>query len=708
MLRRDIEGLRALAVGLVVLYHAHFLGLAGGFIGVDVFFVISGFLITNLLLREHDNSGTISIGNFYARRARRLLPASALVIVLTAIASWVWLEPLRLKNLGSDSIAAAGFVSNMVFAGRNTDYLQAGIPPSPLQHFWSLSVEEQFYVIWPTLLLVLLWRAGRSRTRATLAITAISIASFALCVWQTEASQPWAFFGLHTRAWELGVGALLAIAWPWVRVVAGDVRNALAWLGIAAVVFAAFWLDETMAFPGWLAAIPVLGTAAALIGGDDSRWGPSIVLRHPVAQWIGARSYSIYLWHWPALIIGEAWAGRPLNVLERLGLIAVSLVGASLSYRWVENPIRHSERLQARPVLALSLGAVLIASGVGTGLVVRSTDVELSTDVVAETPTLVATTTTVVAGTPESTTTTIVTVPDGPPPAIANATSPLEALYAAVDTAEVPSNLEPSIGGAAGDKPVIYDNDCHVDFGATRPNLCEYGDSSSDFTVALFGDSHAAQWFPILESIADDNGWRLLPLSKSGCPPIDEITYNSLVGPTYPACRPWRENVFALMAEQDVDVVFVAASNRLLDPDTKQPFADSVWSTGYDALIARLASIGVVPVLITDTPYPGQDVPVCLSKAVRDVSSCVASREKAVRASRQQTVIDSAVRNGVQYLDVINWLCTETACPVIVGNLLVYRDSNHVTTAYAEWLKPVFAAAIEPYVNGVRSRISTS
>jgi len=713
MLRRDIEGLRALAVGLVVVYHAHFLGLDGGFIGVDVFFVISGFLITSLLLREHDNSGAISIGNFYARRARRLLPASALVIVLTALASWVWLEPLRLKNLGSDSIAAAGFVSNMVFAGRNTDYLQAGIPPSPLQHFWSLSVEEQFYVIWPTLLLVLLWRAGRSRTRATLAISAISIASFALCIWQTEASQPWAFFGLHTRAWELGIGALLAIAWPWVRVIAGDVRNAVAWLGMAAVVFAAFWLDETMAFPGWLAAIPVLGTVAALTGGDDSRWGPSIVLRHPALQWIGARSYSIYLWHWPALIIGEAWAGRSLNVLERVGLIAVSLVGASLSYRYVENPIRHSERLQARPALALSLGAVLIASGVGTGLVVRSADVELSTDVVAETPTLVTTTsTTVVMGASESTATTVGTtvapVPDGPPPPIANATAPLDALYAAVDTDEVPANLEPSIGGAAGDKPIIYDNDCHVDFGATQPKLCEYGDPASEFTVGLFGDSHAAQWFPILESIAVDNGWRLLPLSKSGCPPIDEITYNSLVGPTYPACQPWRDNVFALLAEQDVDVVFVAASNRLLDPDTKQPFADSVWSKGYDALIARLASIGVIPVLVTDTPYPGQDVPVCLSKAVRDVSSCVASREKAVRASRQQTVIDSAVRNGVQYLDVINWLCTDKACPVIVGNLLVYRDSNHVTTAYAQWLKPVFAAAIEPYVNGVRSRISTS
>ncbi len=708
MLRRDIEGLRALAVGLVVLYHAHFLGLDGGFIGVDVFFVISGFLITNLLLREHDTAGTISIGNFYARRARRLLPASALVIALTALASWVWLEPLRLRNVGTDSIASAGFVSNMVFAARNTDYLQAGIPPSPLQHFWSLSVEEQFYVVWPTLLLVLLWRAGRSRTRAAVGISAISVVSFALCIWQTDASQPWAFFGLHTRAWELGIGALLAIAWPWVRIVAAGLRSAMAWLGVAAIVFAAFWLDETMAFPGWLAALPVLGAAAALSGGDDSRWGPAIVLRHPALQWIGARSYSIYLWHWPALIIGEAWAGRPLDILQRVGLLAVAFVGASLSYRFVENPIRHSERLQARPAIALSLGALLVATGVGTGLIVRSADVELSTDVVAETPVLETTTTVATSVVPESSTTTIGPIPDGPPPPIVNSAAPLDALFAAVDTEDVPANLEPSIGGAAGDKPIIYDNDCHVDFGATRPALCEYGDPSSDFTVALFGDSHAAQWFPVLESISNDNGWRLLPLSKSGCPPIDEITYNSLVGPTYPACQPWRENVFTLMADQGVDVVFVAASNRLLDPDTKQPFADSVWAKGYDALVARLRGLGIAPILLTDTPYPGQDVPVCLSKSVRDVKSCVASRDKAIRASRQQTVIDAAIRNGIQYLDVVNWLCTDAACPVIVGNLLVYRDSNHVTTKYAEWLKPVFAAAIEPYVNGVRSRISTS
>ena len=739
MFRRDIEGLRALAVGFVVLFHAKFFGLTGGFIGVDVFFVVSGFLITSLLINEHSSLGEISLKNFYARRARRLLPASALVIALTALASRIWLEPLRLREIGTDAVASGGFFSNIVFGIRSTDYLQAGQPPSPFQHFWSLSVEEQFYIVWPALLMLLLWRSRDRYGRAIAAVATLSIVSLSLCIWQTTHSQPWAFFGLHTRAWELGIGALVALCWRYIEQLPPTLRSVLGWFGLAAIALSALALDEKLPFPGKLALLPVVATALVLMAGPHAPWGPHRVLSWTPLQWIGARSYSIYLWHWPVLIIAETHAGRDLRVLERIVAIAGAIIAASLSHRLLENPVRHSVRLQAKPLMALTLGATLIVASAGVGLVLRTSSVALSTDIIAAAPVAIATTSTInaaaesvpdstmpvstmpdsntpdsntpVPNTPDSNTpvpTTDAPIPEGPPPAIVNAVAPIDAVVAGALTAEVPANLQPSLRGASSDKPEIYDNGCHVDLIDTEPKICAYGDTTSDFTVALYGDSHAAQWFPALNQIALDHKWRLVILTKMGCTTIDLITANSLVGPTYPGCRPWREKALERLAAENVRVVLLTNSNRLTDPATSQPFADSIVKAGYANLMPILQGMGIAPIVITDTPYPGTDVPICLSKAIKKVGSCALPRDKGIRASRQQTSIEVAVENNAQYLDVSNWVCSLDICPVITGNILMYRDSHHLTTAYVQFLTPLIDAAIVPYIEGVRSRIKAS
>lgn len=723
-MRRDIEGLRAIAVGVVVLYHAQFLGLRGGFVGVDVFFVVSGFLITSLLLREHTAAGRISLAKFYGRRARRLLPASCLVIIGTVVAGNIWLEPLRLRDLGTDAVASGGFVANIVFAQRGTDYLQSALPPSALQHYWSLAVEEQFYVIWPALLALLLWRGARALPRAAVGITTISVASLAVCIWQTSASQPWAFFGLHARAWELGAGAMIAISWPRIVATSTSTRAIFGWIGLAVVLATCFIVDEAMAFPGVIALLPVIGTIGVLAAGDDAKSGPVIVLRNGAMQWIGARSYSIYLWHWPALIIGEAALDGPLSVGERVGLIALSMLAADLSFRFVENPIRHSNKLASRNSASLALGAGLIVLSIGAGLLLQNKSVDLSTDVVATTPTFAPTTTglepvptsvgdtetTVAPGSTivSETTTAPTTVPAGPPPPVVSPTEPLQAVIDAVMTKDVPKNLEPTLTGATGDKPIIYNDGCHLDAGSTEPGECVFGDTTSSFTVALFGDSHAAQWFDPLDTIAKQRGWRLLALTKLGCTPIEQITYNSTVGATYPQCKPWRENVKKRLAAERAAVVFISYSNRLQQVGVRQPFPDQVWLDGFKELIPELRALGTEPVLITDTPYPGRDVPICLSENVSSVNNCTFSRERGIRQSRLDTNIAAATENEAQVLDVTNWLCTDKACPVIVGNLLVYRDSNHITTKYAAWLAPLIDTAVGPYVDGLRQRTNVS
>ena len=713
MFRRDIEGLRALAVCFVVLFHAKFLGFTGGFVGVDVFFVVSGFLITTLLISEHSSVGKISLKNFYARRARRLLPASALVIAFTALASRIWLEPLRLRNIGADAFASGGFFSNILFGIRSTDYLQAGQPPSPFQHFWSLSVEEQFYIVWPALLILLLWKSRDRHLRAIVAIGSLSVLSLSLSIWQTSHSQPWAFFGLHTRAWELGVGALVALCWKYIEQLPHIFRATIGWFGLAAIIVSGLLITEKMAFPGKLALLPVFATALVLMAGQHARWGPQCVLSLKPLQWIGARSYSIYLWHWPVLIIAESHAGRGLTVSERLIAIVCAVIAASLSHHFLENPVRHSVSLQAKPRLALMVGGALIISSLGVGLVLRNSSVALSTDVVAEAPVAIATTTSTVVSTesttaPPETTTSLVTIPEGPPPSIVNATTPIEAVIAGAFTDEVPANLQPSLRGATGDKPEIYDNGCHVNLIAIEPKICVYGDVASDFTVALYGDSHAAQWFPALNQIALDHQWRLVILTKMGCTTIDLITANSLVGPTYPGCRPWREKVLERFVAENVRVVLMTSANRLTDPATGQPFADSIVKAGHATLLRVLQNMGIKPIVITDTPYPGTDVPICLSKAIKNVGSCAVSRDKGIRANRQQTSIDVAVENGAQYLDISNWVCSLDTCPVITGNILMYRDSHHLTTTYVQFLTPLIEAAISPYIDGVRSRIKVS
>ncbi|MER7196581.1 acyltransferase, partial [Streptomyces sp. NPDC000188] len=356
--RPDIQGLRALAVTLVVLGHAGVTRFSGGYVGVDVFFVISGFLITSSLLRELSASDRISIRAFYARRALRLLPASALVVLVTLAGSWLFLSKIRFAEYMSDAFASALYAVNFRLAATGTDYLAEGSPPSPFQHFWSLAVEEQFYLVWP-LLLFLGWRLSRRR-RALLAIPLVALCavSFGLSVHVTGQSAPWAYFGSHTRAWELGVGALVALLRP-PRLPAG-VAVAMTWAGLACIIAAALRFDADTPFPGTAAAAPVIGAALVIVGGTSPAWpGARRMLTARPVTWLGGLSYSWYLWHWPFLVIGPKALDRPAGTHLELALGAAALLPAWLTLRLVENPVRFHRALRGRPGRGLRLGLAL-------------------------------------------------------------------------------------------------------------------------------------------------------------------------------------------------------------------------------------------------------------------------------------------------------------------------------------------------------------
>ena len=375
--RPDVEGLRAVAVGAVLLYHAGVPFAPGGYVGVDVFFVISGFLITGLLVRELEKTGTVSLARFYSRRAKRLLPVTVVVLgaVVLVAGSWPQFDPVRMDEVSLGVVASGLYVMNWLLAARATDYFAAGLQASPVQHFWTLAVEEQFYLVWPALLLGVAWWCRRANRglRPVLAATfaAVAISSLAYSVYSTQLQAGAAYFSTLTRGWELALGGMLALV-PASRLVPQPrwVAFALAWTGLGAIAFATFRFNDDTLFPGYAALVPTLGTAAIITAGIGSTMtsaGPARLLTLGPVRHVGRISYSWYLWHWPPLVFASTLWGK-LSPLEGMGILAASYVPAVLTNRLVEKPFLHSETLSRYPRKALALGGACTASSVALGL----------------------------------------------------------------------------------------------------------------------------------------------------------------------------------------------------------------------------------------------------------------------------------------------------------------------------------------------------
>jgi len=720
--RRDIEGLRALAVLAVLSYHFGIPGFGGGYVGVDVFFVVSGFLITSLLVAEFESTNSISLRAFWARRARRLLPISATVLAFTCVAAAVLVDATRLDDLARDVAAAALFSVNYVFAAAGTDYLAAAEPPSLVQHYWSLAVEEQFYLLWPVLiLLVARFGRGDRRRRISSVLVVIAVASFGLSAASTSTSPSWSYFGLHTRAWELAIGALLAVFGA--RWLPESRRTAVGWAGLVAVAISVVTFGDATGFPGWIAIVPVLGTAAILAAGDGA--STTVLLHRPVLQWIGSRSYSLYLWHWPVLMIAKERLG---DELSGRALVAVALVVVGLSeigFRSIENPVRRARSLRRDPVAALCLGAVMVAVSSTSAFALSSYDPDLTTGVLATTPTLEPITGTTITIDPaestgegatettspvvDSTGSTLITVAT-PTTIVApvrlvrmdEVTAPSAVVEARSNTV-VPDNLLPPLGSAKYDTGIVYDNDCHVYFDSVAKTDCVFGDPNGSVTVALFGDSHAAQWFPALDVIAAENGWRLLSLTQGGCPFLDVLTYNGKDKVNLTWCQPWRDSVREYLRSQNVSVVFLSQYYRLRAASDQDAIGVDEWDALLPALVDSFRADGIEPVLIADSPYLEDEVPGCLAANRSRVDRCAPGN-----ATPELAVIDDSLRRvaadrEVGLIEPRRWLCVDGYCPPVVGNLLVYRDQSHLSATFVQWLTPLLAVEIVDAVRAVAS-----
>lgn len=594
----QIQALRAIAATLVVLFHAKLA--PGGFIGVDIFYVISGYLITGIIVKEITLSGAFNYRNFFLRRAKRLLPASISVLILTAIGAWLFLPPTIRSSLGQDIFAASIYISNYLFAWWQNDYQNLNATPSPVIHYWSLAVEEQFYLLWP-LIIFTLWKIGRQRLvfRGVLAIT---ITSFIFSLYLTSVAPIWAFYSLPTRAWELGVGALLLFIPKNLLEKSSVSRTIIIWASVATLFYGVIRFSDNTAFPGTAALYPVIATA--LLIGLIRSWPPILndFSRLRFVQWLGEISYPFYLWHWPLLVIPSTRFGRPLSLLERFLLIALTALAADLTHRFIEKPFSKTKltnRQTSRFAIAATLSGVLVASGI---LVTTKDDISL---------------------------------PNGRSVSLA----------------------------AVMQKPKIYDDGCHANYGNKNSPECLYGDVNADRKVVLYGDSHAAQWFPALEKIANDEGFALISLTKSACPAVEVERINSGAFKNSD-CNAWRENSIKRINDLNPDAVIMSGFQHFAYP---QRFSsrDSWWFAGQRTLYSKVQNSAPKLIYISDTPKPKRDIPSCLATAKSNECD---ENEKS----------DPRVAGGFISLDPTSWLCSDT-CPAIVDGIVAYRDASHIS-----------------------------
>jgi peptidoglycan/LPS O-acetylase OafA/YrhL len=687
-LRPDIQGLRAFAVIVVIL--DHMVGWpSGGFVGVDIFFVISGFVITASLLREHAKTGHISFTGFYRRRIKRILPASTLTLLVTVGAAYFLFGQGRFLSTVTDALWALFFSGNWHFAAAGTDYFQAAGPVSPLQHFWSLAVEEQFYFVWPWVLLgvlLLAVKTGRkeiARTMGAAGLALICAASFAWAMFESTSSPTVAYFSTVSRAWELGVGALLAFLAPWASRIPFAARRFVAWAGAAGMLTSLFVISSSSVFPAPMGLLPVLSAALFIFAGTGASEHPGLQpFTNPASRYLGDISYSLYLWHFPIIVFAE-------SLFPDQGLIfwvAVPLVIFALSayaYHLLEDPVRKSNWLTSttrnrdrQPVresyklTALSLLAVATAAVVGLALYQPPA-----------TPTVATAAGPVATAAP----TFDLSTPSG---------QLSQKLQKALNATSWPT-FEPAIANMADQRvPQWTENGC-LDVTPDNLDKCVYGNLSSTKTAVVMGDSIATSWLPAVIGALEPAGYRVQALTKQSCPIALTKVYSSQSSTTpYDACtshRAWASETVRAMSPDLIILSDSALSLSRLVSKATGTAAENEWADAYTASLDTLPGSAKLVTLIT--PPGAKNLQECytpLSKPA-DCNGVVSAEWESLKSSESASI----TARGGTFIDTKSWFCYQDVCPSFAGNRAIFADSGHLTGAFSSELAPVVAEALQ-------------
>lgn len=624
--RPDIEGLRALAILFVVGAHAGLGGLTGGFTGVDVFFVLSGYLITGQLISEKRRTGTLEIAGFYARRMRRLMPVALFVLLISLLLAWQLMPPSSWREQAFAGAAAAAWMSNLHFAFADLDYFGSAATDNLFLHTWSLSVEEQLYLVWPLLLLAAArMRDGERAWRITLwMVLALSLMT---CLLLSRSQPLSAFYLMPSRAWQFALGGLAWLHAP--QLSRGSAHIAYA-LGLLLLSASGWGLHDGLRYPGYWALLPSLGTVLLLVAGDaqPGLW-PGRFLAMPLLQWIGRRSYSWYLWHWPVLLVGSSQLGMR-GSLSSAGLVVLALVLAIGTYVCIERPARN---------WSLPLQHPGKANWAGIGIAVMS---------------------------------------------------------AALVIRLFPH--QPSIAGgqpSAAPLPLIYSQGCDDWYRSAELKICGYGHAHAQRTVMVVGDSVGLQWFPALHTIFSDAGWKLLVMTKSSCPMVDEPIFDADIGREFTECQQWRHAALQAIVDIKPQLVLWGSTDRY-------SFTPAQWAEGTARALATIVENSERVVVIRSTPTLPFDATGCIEsrtalyEMLKRKDLCVSNADDAQGLSVLKALQTAAQRFGnVSVIDFNVLVCPGGICQAARANQRVYRDQKHLDALFVAGLSPAIKQALQ-------------
>lgn len=665
-LRTDIQGLRAIAVSLVLFFHLWPNRLGGGYVGVDVFFVISGFLITLHLLSRPPASGH-DLATFWSRRVKRLLPASFLVLSCTLIASRLVAPATQWQNTAIETITSALYVQNWRLANSSVDYLAADNAPSPVQHFWSLSVEEQFYLVWPVLILVLAWithkRGWSLMATIGAGLSVLVLSSLAYSIYATALEPASAYFITPTRMWELGIGGLLAVLVFRDRVTLSPrVGSAVAWAGVVAIAVTALVYTSATPFPGWQALLPVMGAAAVIFGRPEQGTLGRLLALRPV-QRLGDISYSVYLWHWPLIILVPNVNGGHLGRLDKAFIIVLTLALSSATKRFVEDPVRASNKRFTLPrtyrFAAVGMVVVVAISAI------QLFEVDRYQAQAAEQ---------------------LEQALSGDNPCFGAAS--LAPGSNCVPTKKGP--VVPSAAEAANDKSDAYTDNCWEYPPFTGTKTCTYSDEESDVSIALVGNSHAGHWLPALQELAKTYRWKITTYIASECTlSTSAMEWNT--DEKRRNCLAWSQRVLERTQGKQFDLVITAERNS--EPAKGETLATSydTWEAGYLGFL-KLWEASATPVLILrDNPLPGASmgsVPDCVAENEDDLRVCSGAKEVWLTPDPLVDAAKELNSGSIAVADLTRYFCIGDRCPGVIGGVIVYFDRSHLTKTYGRTLAP--------------------
>lgn len=668
--RLEIQALRAAAVLSVVMYHLWPNRLPGGFVGVDVFFAISGYLITAHLLREGELTGTVRIARFWARRVRRLLPASLLVLVATSVAVLAFVPRSYWSQFADGVLGSALYVQNWVLASQSVDYLAADNVATPVQHFWSLSVEEQFYFVWPVLVvvaLVLARKTGMTKRRMVLAaLVCVFIGSLTASVWLTATDPGLAYFATFTRAWEFAAGGILALMLPNPVDRSQRSRSVLSWAGWGIIVLSVLQFNGSTPFPSYTAVIPIVGAllviaagVPATSSGQAASWSPSALMSFGPVQAIGNLSYSIYLWHWPLIVVLPFAAGRALGTSDKVFILASSIVLAAITRWLVEKPgqraFRRTSRQTAKTFGTFGVAMILVAAvPVGTIYVTHRADVASAAE----------------ASERASSDSTCFGAP---------------ALITSDCKGELDADqLLPSRAALFDDTGDAFK--CYRAEGEPAIKKCSFGSSAAGAPrIALVGDSHGAMLIPGLAEQAKKRGWRLdTYVGYNG-------VWQSRGSLATSADREYAKELQAALDGGSYKLIlstshrYSGASESKIDQVTKS--VREVW--------ADVRAHGARVAVIRDNPQITQSALQCVTNASASTTNFGACRvPRTVGLGGTDWGVVAARGTSVPVIDMEQYFCKGDSCPVVIGGVIAYRDEHHITATFSKTLAPMLADAI--------------